>query len=151
MKTLLFISVASVGAVASSAQNYTLDWRTLDGGGGASTGGVFAVSGTVGQPDAGGPLTGGPYIVLGGFWPGANLVQTPYAPLLAIERLANGQMRLYWPRPATGFVLDQAAPLASTPAATVWSPVTLLYATNTTQISATVPPDGSRFYRLRKP
>jgi hypothetical protein len=29
-----------------------LDWFTIDGGGGTSTGGVYAVSGTIGQPDA---------------------------------------------------------------------------------------------------
>ena len=30
-----------------------ITWQTLDGGGGTSTGGVYAVSGTIGQPDAG--------------------------------------------------------------------------------------------------
>ena len=35
------------------AQNFSLDWWTMDGGGGTSTGGVYSVTGTVGQPDAG--------------------------------------------------------------------------------------------------
>jgi hypothetical protein len=30
---------------------YALDWWTVDGGGGASTGGVYSVTGTMGQPD----------------------------------------------------------------------------------------------------
>jgi hypothetical protein len=32
--------------LASWAQPYTLDWFTIDGGGGTSTGGVYSVSGT---------------------------------------------------------------------------------------------------------
>jgi hypothetical protein len=50
---------------------------TIDAGGGTSTGGTFAISGTIGQPDAlstggtGGGLTGGTFIVVGGFWPGS--------------------------------------------------------------------------------
>jgi hypothetical protein len=31
---------------------YSLDGQTIDGGGGTSTGGVYSVSGTLGQPDA---------------------------------------------------------------------------------------------------
>ena len=30
------------------AQNYSIDWSTIDGGGGTSTGGVYTVSGTIG-------------------------------------------------------------------------------------------------------
>ncbi len=50
------------------AQNYSIDWYKIAGGGGTSTGGVYAVSGTIGQTDAGGPLTNGQYSVTGGFW-----------------------------------------------------------------------------------
>ena len=39
-----------LGLGATLAQNYTLDWFTLDGSSGTSTGGVYAVSGTIGQP-----------------------------------------------------------------------------------------------------
>ena len=49
------------------AQNYAIDWYTIDGGGGTSTGGVFSVSGTIGQPDAG-VMSGGNFTVQGGFW-----------------------------------------------------------------------------------
>lgn len=31
-----------------------INWHTTDGGGGTSNGGVYSVSGTIGQPDAGG-------------------------------------------------------------------------------------------------
>jgi len=40
----------------------SIDWHTIDGGGGTSSGGVYSVVGTIGQPDAGGPTAceGGP-------------------------------------------------------------------------------------------
>jgi hypothetical protein len=42
----------------------------VDGGGHTfSTGGVYTLGGTIGQPDAG-LLTGGPYTLGGGFWGG---------------------------------------------------------------------------------
>jgi len=51
---------------------YALDRWTVDGGGGHSSGGSFAVSGTIAQPDSDplAPSTGGSYAVTGGFWPG---------------------------------------------------------------------------------
>jgi hypothetical protein len=46
-----------------------LDWYTIDGGGGTSSGGDYSLSGTIGQPDAGG-MSGGDYDLSGGFWSG---------------------------------------------------------------------------------
>jgi len=51
---------------------FDLSWHTVDGGGGTSAGGTLAVSGTVGQPDAGVAMTGGGFAIEGGFWPGDN-------------------------------------------------------------------------------
>jgi hypothetical protein len=57
------------GRETPSAPNdaYTIPWYTIDGGGGASTGGLFTLQGTAGQPNAG-TMTGGPYTLTGGFW-----------------------------------------------------------------------------------
>ena len=151
MNKILFALSLIATATIASGQSYAIDWFTIDGGGGTSTGGVYSVSGTIGQPDASGALTNGPYAVTGGFWPGVNLVQTTGAPLLASELLPGGNVRIYWPLPATGFVLDQTTALASPPAAISWSPAAAPYTTNTTHISITVPPSGSKIYRLRKP
>jgi hypothetical protein len=63
----LMLSLIAVAAFASSGGDYTLDWYTIDGGGGTSTGGDYALSGTIGQPDTG-EMSGGDYAVLGGFW-----------------------------------------------------------------------------------
>jgi len=64
---LLGISLIAATAFASSGGDYTLDWYTIDGGGGTSTGGDYSLSGTIGQPDAG-EMSGGDYAVSGGFW-----------------------------------------------------------------------------------
>jgi hypothetical protein len=64
--------VAGVGAWRASAQSLEISWYTIDGGGAMnSTGGSLAVSGTIGQADAGGPMTGGNFSVAGGFWTAA--------------------------------------------------------------------------------
>jgi hypothetical protein len=55
-----------------AAGDYELSWRTIDGGGGTSTGGTYIIRGTIGQPDAA-YSEGGSYELLGGFWPGEPL------------------------------------------------------------------------------
>lgn len=48
---------------------YLVPWSTIDGGGGASTGGTFTVTGTIGQPDAGSHADGtAATVILGGYW-----------------------------------------------------------------------------------
>jgi hypothetical protein len=64
---LLFIAATAVGVRA--AGSYAIDWWTVDGGGQTSTGAGYALTGTVGQPDAQpAPATGGGYQLQGGFW-----------------------------------------------------------------------------------
>ena len=58
-------------APTAFAQSFAINWYTFNGGGGFSSGGDFAVTGTIGQPDAG-VLTGGSFELAGGFWPGAT-------------------------------------------------------------------------------
>jgi hypothetical protein len=61
--------VAIMGAAALSC--HSLDWHTVDGGGGRSesAGGIYVLTGTIGQPDAG-ELTddAGLYELHGGYW-----------------------------------------------------------------------------------
>src|ERR1017187_6229082 len=75
--------------IALRAQKYLIDWYKVSGGGGTSTGGVFSVTGTIGQHDAGGPMTGGSYSLTGGFW-ALYAVQTLGAPVVNIT-YANNQ------------------------------------------------------------
>ena len=80
---VLFLSAAV--ALAQSGGVYDLSWSSVDGGGHAnSTGGSYALGGTIGQPDAG-MLTGGSYSLGGGFWVGGSLAESGhniYLPLV---------------------------------------------------------------------
>jgi hypothetical protein len=144
MKTkLLFGLVLVTSAVAGQAQNFSIDWHTIDGGGGTSTGGVYAVSGTVGQPDAGGPMTNAQYSVTGGFWALPQAVQTAGAPMLTIVTVAPGSATISWTPNTPGFVLQETLSLTSTN----WMN-TASGATNPVVVPA-VPP--MKFYRLFKP
>jgi uncharacterized repeat protein (TIGR01451 family) len=68
MKPVMTLALV-LAASAASAQPYELSWWTVDGGGAMNgTGGAYTLSGTVGQPDAGGPYTGAPYTLHSGFW-----------------------------------------------------------------------------------
>ena len=67
---LAVITILFVGTTLVYAQGgYTVLW-TVDTGGGTSSGGNYALSGTAGQADASEPLTGGQFAVRGGFWHG---------------------------------------------------------------------------------
>ena len=80
---------------------YEINWFTFDGGGGTSTGSVYSVSGTVGQADAA-TVTGGNYVLTGGFWSYAGVIQSEDAPVLRIIR-DGPSLILAWPNPSTGF------------------------------------------------
>ncbi|HEX6293483.1 MAG TPA: hypothetical protein VFZ66_30155 [Herpetosiphonaceae bacterium] len=63
---------AGVAPAQSALAEYAIDWFTIDGGGAMnSSGGVYGLSGTIGQHDAGASI-GSPYELNGGFWPGAQ-------------------------------------------------------------------------------
>jgi hypothetical protein len=55
MKKSYLLLITLLGTMSSlRSQNLAIDWSTIDGGGGTCTGGVYSVSGTIGQPDAAG-------------------------------------------------------------------------------------------------
>lgn len=84
-KLLLLLSLLGMALLFTSAPAlaqeiaavFNIDWWTVDGGGGLSTGDSYTVVGTIGQPDAG-MLTGGAYSLSGGFW-GPSLDAPPVA------------------------------------------------------------------------
>ena len=128
----------------SALAQYAINWHTIDGGGGTSTGGVYSVSGTIGQPDAGQQtMTGGNYSVTGGFW-ALYAVQTPGAPALTIVPTGPGQATISWSAATgTNWVLQEA--LSLSPANWTDSPSG---STNPVVVPATLP---TKFYRLFKP
>ncbi len=76
LSVILSAGVLTVCGAAFANGPFEMDWHTLDGGGGYSAGGDFELEGTIGQHDAGpttGPMTGGDFELVGGFWPVANV------------------------------------------------------------------------------
>lgn len=119
-------------------------WHTVAGGGGTSTGGVFRVSGTLGQPDAGGPLTGGRFSLTGGFWALPQAVQTPGAPTLIIVPASPGFATISWsPNTGTNWILQERLSLTTG----TWINSTSGWA-NPVTVPATLP---AKFYRLFQP
>ena len=131
------------------AQSYSINWFKVAGGGGTSTGGAYQVSGTIGQHDAGGPMTNGQYSLIGGFWSVITVVQTPGAPLLTIT--FNAQLptvTVSWPSSATNYILQQNSNLNTAN----WINTGLLITTNGTTKSVTISPQaGNLFFRLNSP
>jgi hypothetical protein len=146
-KTYLGLAIAFALAVKASAQSYSINWYTIDGGGGTSTGGVYTVSGTIGQPDAGGPMTGGNYSVTGGFW-SLFAVQTPGAPTLRIFLTTTNTAVVAWPAPSTGWTLQSNTNLSTTSWSNVTNAVNTVSGENQVIIS---PPAGNRYFRLSNP
>jgi len=141
---LCFIILHSAFVIRSSGQSYSIDWYKVAGGGGTSTGGTFAVSGTIGQHDAGGSMSGGNYSLTGGFWALISVVQTPGAPTLYISRSGN-TVTVFWLN-VSGWSLQQNANLA-TPAS--WSLSSGVMTSNGTNYLNLNSPAGSLFFRLK--
>jgi hypothetical protein len=142
-----WVIACAVGlAVSAFAQGYSVDWSKIAGGGSTSTGGTYQVSGTIGQPDASGPMTGGNFALTGGFWSLYSVIQTEGAPLLGITR-SNNFAILFWSSPATGYGLEQTLALSGSS----WNSVTNVPADSGTIRSVTLPVQpGNKFFRLKK-
>ena len=130
-----------------SAQSYSIDWYKIAGGGGTSTGGVYSVSGTIGQPDASTAMTGCNYSLTGGFWALAQVVQTPGAPTLYISH-AGKNVTLFW-LSVSGWNLYQSTSLA-TPVAS-WTASSSPILTNGTNYLTVTNAAGNLFFQLYHP
>jgi hypothetical protein len=139
IKYLILGVVMLFAASVSVAQPYSVDWYKVSGGGGTSTGGVYSVTGTIGQHDAAGPMTGGAYSVTGGFW-ALYAVQTPGAPVLTITYGGN-QAVVSWPLSVTGWTLQTNKNLATG----TWGKYLGTVNNNSAIITA---PMGNVFFRL---
>ena len=124
-------------------QPYSIDWYNVAGGGSTSTNGQYSVSGTVGQPDAAGPMTGGSYSLTGGFWALLSVVQTPGAPTLYITHSSN-TVTVYW-QAVSGWTLQQNSSL-TVPAG--WSSSGGVSTSNGTNYLNLASPTGNQFFRL---
>ena len=128
------------------AQQYSIDWYKVSGGGGTSSNGQYVVSGTIGQHDAGGPMTNGNFSLTGGFW-SLFAVQTPGAPMLFITKSGNNAI-LSWSSSATGYLLEINPSLAASGG---WTGLSVAPPVNgTNYVTNTIVP-GNNYFRLRHP
>ena len=142
---IIFLAALALASWVAPAQ-FTLDWSTVDGGGTSSTGGVYSVTGTIGQADAG-AVSGGSFALQGGFWVTVAVVQTPGAPVLSITA-SNNTLILAWPAPSTRFELQENPLLVSTNWTTVTTTPVVVGSQKRVIITS---PVENRFYRLHKP
>jgi hypothetical protein len=157
MKPTIFVALAALilsPVMAGNGDSFAIDWSTIDGGGGSSSssspGGEFSVRGTIGQPDAA-TSNGGEFSLQGGFWGLYGVIQTPGTPLLTIERLLSGDLRVAWPLPATGWVLDESATLGQPPNLWTLVPEVNYQADATHRFVIITNHTGNHFYGLRLP
>jgi hypothetical protein len=129
-----------------NAQTCSIDWYKIAGGGGPSTGTTYQITGTIGQPDTGGAMSGGSYSLTGGFW-ALYAVQTPGLPNLTITHSGNSVI-VSWPNTGS-YTLQQNSKLAAT---TGWaaSGYTISTTNGTNSITITSPA-GNLFFRLSNP
>lgn len=127
------------------AQQFQIPWFTIAGGGGDSSGGSYAVSGTIGQPVTG-FSSGGNYTLEGGFWASESIGN----PEIHIAYASATTVRVWWPSSSAGFVL-QVNTSVSHPSG--WGPMpagTIVTDDGMTRSVTVSSINSPRFYRLRK-
>jgi hypothetical protein len=142
-KIILFFSLLL--PAIGFAQQYSIDWYKIAGGGGTSTGATYQVTGTIGQHDAGGAMSGGNYSLTGGFWSLISVVQTAGAPTLTITHSGN-TVKISWPYPSTGWTLQQNSDLTTTN----WSTNGSISNDGTNNFIILTSPTGNLFFRLEQ-
>jgi hypothetical protein len=144
---LYFCFLLSAFSFRASGQSYSINWYKIAGGGGTSTGGTYQVSGTIGQHDAGGPMTGGNFSLTGGFWSLISVVQTPGLPNLTITFVGPNSVVVSWPNTGS-YTSQQNSNLAGGSWTTSGYSITTANGTNSITIT---PPTENLFFRLKQP
>ena len=134
-------------ALTCHAQSYFIDWYKISGGGGSSTGATYQVTGTIGQPDASGAISGGQYSVTGGFWSLISVVQTPGLPNLTITFVGPNSVVVSWPDTGS-YTLQTNNNLTTSNWLGYGGTINTSNGTNSITIT---PPTGNLFFRLRNP
>lgn len=147
MKSLPLFAALIGLSIEALAADYSVSWFKIAGGGGTSTNGQFSLSGTIGQHDACGPMSGGNYSLTGGFW-ALFAVQAPGAPLLSIARTTTNTVIVFWPSPSIGWNLQENTNSVST---SNWVDHPFPADNGTIKYILINPPEGARFFRLVHP
>jgi len=125
-----------------------MDSFIISAGGGASTGGVYSMNATIGQPAAGPSMSGGQYALEAGFWSVVTTPPTSSPPLLSIQFTPTNAVIISWPSSSSDFSLQQKSNLNTLN----WVPPSeAITDDGTNKFLIIQPPTGYRFYRLFKP
>lgn len=141
--------VVTLAASVRSDAADSLDWFTLDAGGGIQSSASYVINFTAGQNDVGAAAsTSASYRVVTGFWALENMGPDNGLPTLRIARKEENVV-VSWPSPSTGFFLQQADSLDVIPANWVNTPGVVSDTGFEKNIS--IPANAARrFYRLRR-
>ncbi len=156
MKTILLLIFVAAALVAAdgSAQSFSVTGSVIAGGGGTTSGGLFQVTGTIAQAEAGPRLTGGCFSVDSGFWGHYAAISTPGAPTLRTRVVAN-YVRVSFTPSCGDWVLQWTNTLEPEAAATIWTDdeaSNLILIDGELTRDFHIPSWGSRLYfRLRQP
>ena len=145
MKACLFVSlvICCGPALAQSGGPWAITSSTIDGGGATSTGGSWAATGTIGQPDASvQQSTGARWTFAGGFWP--VMVAAPVGPGLTIIRLGLTFAQISWTAESIGYKVQFSSDLIT------WTDYPGGTVTGTTYITWPLQNGPRWFFRLKK-
>ena len=133
------ILMAFAATVLAAAAQYSINWSTVDGGGGPMSGGDYAMRGNIGQPDAAN-MDGGDFVIHGGFWV-PQAVQVEGAPWLYIMAEGGTNVVVSWSPDDPGWLLQETDDLMTN----WWNSAS--GSTNPISIPAT---EAAMFYRLHR-
>lgn len=144
-KFLLVLGAALVPLASLVAQNYAINWYTVGSGGGTSSGGIYVLTGTVGQPDAG-VLTGAEFELVGGFWSVLSSVPSTVFPVLTVYVTTNDAIVVAWPSSSSSSIVLQESTDIYAPS---WVPSSQPIVSDGITKSVTInSPAGRLFFRL---
>ena len=152
-RTILLLLCLALPALTGLAveSDLSIDWYTVDGGGGETSAGEFTLSGTAGQPDAG-TLTSpsADFSLFGGYW-GQLMAGTVQGgrPRLRLYFTNANTLVLSWPAENGDYFLQKSPSLTSG-----WNNVTNapVIVGSECRVSLTFQrTDTPTFFRLRKP
>lgn len=102
---ILCLALPLLSAATVMAQSYSITSSTVSGGGGTSSGGVYAITGAIAQPVSSAPSTGGTYSLSGGFFSQYVALQQTGAPHLTIRNV-GANVQIVWNSNVPGWVLQ---------------------------------------------
>ncbi|HTL18101.1 MAG TPA: hypothetical protein VL793_12765 [Patescibacteria group bacterium] len=112
-RLFLLVLLLVLAANPSSAQNFSIDWFSINSGGGASAGGNFELRASIGEA-GNGKLSGGVFSIDAGYWAIESTQPLVIPPQLSIAATLTNTVVVSWPSSSTGFSLQQSTVLSST-------------------------------------